>query len=152
MPVRLTLLARLGLGVLLLVQGLANWSDPSSLAAYLRLHTAWQALPLVGGWSAIELSLALALGRFTAGVFLLGGFITRGMALVGLLGAALLLAVGGETVALNALALLLAASVLLLGGGGRTLDGVLGRMQRRSIERERLREAERQAARQRAEG
>jgi hypothetical protein len=47
---------------------------------------------------------------------------------------------------------LLAASVLLLGGGGRTLDGVLGRMQRRSLERERLREAERQAARRRAEG
>jgi hypothetical protein len=98
------------------------------------------------------LSLVLALGRFTAGVFLLGGFITRGMALLALLGAALLLAMGAETVALNALALLLAASVLLLGGGGRTLDGVLGRMQRRSLERERLREAERQAARRRAEG
>jgi hypothetical protein len=149
---RPTLLARLALGALLLVQGLMNWSDPTALSSYLRLHTGWQALPVVGGWSAIQLSLILALGRFTAGVFLLGGFITRGMALLGFLAAALLLGLGAESVALNALALALAASVLLLGGGGRTLDGVLGKMQRRSIERERLREAEREAARRHVEG
>jgi len=149
---RLPLIARLALGVLLIGQGLSCWSNPSQLASFLRQHTAWESLPLVGGQSAIELAIVLALARFTAGVFLTGGFITRGMSLVGLLSAGLLLALGAEVVALNALAVALAAAVLVFGGGGRTLDGVLGRMQRRSIERDRQRAAEREAARHRAPG
>ncbi len=153
MPQRLALLFRLVLGGMLLVQGLADWSNPTLLASFLREHTAWQSVPLVGGLLPIELTLILALGRFAAGVFLLGGFITRGMALASWLGAALLVWLGADGLVFNALGLLLATSVLVFGGGGRTLDGVLGQMQRRSIEKERLREAEREAARQRrAEG
>jgi hypothetical protein len=148
----LPLYSRLALGGLLLFQGLTNWSVPTPLADFFRASTAWQLLPIIGGLSPMELSLTLALGRFTAGVFLLGGFITRGMALVGLLGAALLVWLGAgnaESLALNVVALALAASVLVFGGGGRTLDGVLGRMQRRALEKENIRQAEREAARQR---
>jgi uncharacterized membrane protein YphA (DoxX/SURF4 family) len=149
---RFPLFARLALGALLLIQGLTNWSAPTPLADFFRANPAWQSLPAIGGLSPMELSLTLALGRFTAGVFLLGGFITRGMALVAFLAAALLVWLGAgsaESTALNVVAMALAASVLILGGGGRTLDGVLGRMQRRALEKENVRQAEREAARQR---
>ncbi len=144
MPRRLALVARLALGVLLLAQGLSTWSAPSGLASFLRGHTAWQALPVLGRLQAIEVALIVALVRFGAGVFLVGGFITRGMALLGFATSALLLWLNADGALLNLLALLLAASVLLFGGGGYTLDGVLGRMQRRALERERRREAARQ--------
>jgi uncharacterized membrane protein YphA (DoxX/SURF4 family) len=149
---RFPLYARLALGALLLYQGLTNWSAPTPLADFFRANPTWQTLPIIGGLSPMELSLTLALGRFTAGVFLLGGFITRGMALVGFLAAALLVGLGAgsaESSIPNSLAVALAASVLILGGGGRTLDGVLGRMQRRALEKENIRQAEREAARQR---
>jgi hypothetical protein len=151
-PLRPTLLGRLVLGALSLALGLAVWSDPSVLAAFLRQQTAWQALPIVGGLRPIELSLVVALGRFTAGVFLLGGFITRGMALLSVLIAALLVWLPAPGLLLNGAALVLACSVVLFGGGGHTLDGVLGRMQRRSLEKERQRQAAREAARRQAPG
>jgi ABC-type antimicrobial peptide transport system permease subunit len=140
------------LGVLLLAQGLTNWSVPVPLADFFRSTPAWQSLPVLGGLSPMELSLTLALGRFTAGVFLIGGFITRGMALLALLFAVLLVWLGAgsaESTLLNAVAAALALSILVFGGGGRTLDGVLGRMQRRALEKENIRQAEREAARRR---
>lgn len=148
MRLRPALVIRLALGGLLLMFGLANWSDPSSLASFLRTQKSWHVVPAVGGLQPMELSLVLALSRFTAGIFLLGGFITRGMAMVSLSVALLLVWLGAEALAANALSALLALSVIVFGGGGYTLDGVLGRMQRRALDRENRRQAEREAAQQ----
>ena len=61
------------------------------------------------------------------------------MALVAWVAAALLIWLGVD-VGLNVVGIALSSSVLVFGGGGRTLDGVLGRMQRRALEKENARE------------
>src|SRR4051812_32346663 len=151
-PQRFPLFARLILGALMLALGLITWSDPTVLSSYLREHPGWQSAPLIGGLQPIEIALIVALGRFTAGVFLLGGFITRGMTLLALLISLFLVWVGADLMLLNLLAVALAVFVLVFGGGGRTLDSVLGKMQRRSIEKDRMRQAEREAARRAQQG
>jgi uncharacterized membrane protein YphA (DoxX/SURF4 family) len=96
------------------------------------------------------LALWIAAGEFTVGVFLIGGLLTRVMALASALLAMFALATLGDlgpAPNLAHAALLVASlAVLARGGGAGTMDSELGRMQRRSLEREAEREAARRAA------
>ena len=147
---RVPLVVRLLLGALLIRQGAIGLSDLQHLAQTMEAHGAWQSWPLVGSLRPMGLALWIAAGEFTVGVFLIGGLLTRVMALASALLAAFALAtLGGLGPAPNvAHAALLVASLVVLarGGGTGTMDSELGRMQRRSLEREAEREAARRAA------
>ena len=117
--------------------------------ALFEAHTAWQSWPLVAGFRPLELTLWLAFAEFFLGVFIFGGLFTRPLALVGAVVAAfqaLTLGLAGGVVAP-----LLALGSLVIGargGGTGTMEAVLGKMQRRSIERQRERDEERRRARE----
>ncbi len=147
---RVLMVARLLLGALLIRQGIIGMSDLSHLARTMETYNAWQAWPLVGSLRGMELALWLAAGEFTVGVFLLGGLLTRLMALASALLAGFALATLGQLGLAANLAhgglLLASLLVLLQGGGAGTMDSELGRMQRKSLQREAEREAARRAA------
>jgi uncharacterized membrane protein YphA (DoxX/SURF4 family) len=147
---RVLLVVRLLLGALLIRQGAIGLSDLQHLAQTMEAHSAWQSWPLVGSLRPMGLALWIAAGEFTVGVFLIGGLLTRVMALASALLAAFALATLGDLgPAPNvAHAALLVASLVVLtrGGGAGTMDSEVGRMQRRSLEREAEREAARRAA------
>jgi uncharacterized membrane protein YphA (DoxX/SURF4 family) len=151
---RLLMLCRVVLGVLLIRQGAIGLSDLVRLAGRLDELNAWQAWPLVGSLRPMELAIWLGASQFAIGIFLVGGLLTRFMAF----GAALLalfsvLAFWGLGLGANlAHGALLAAALLIAfkGGGAGTMDKLLGRMQKLTIEREAAREAERRAAAQQA--
>ena len=98
----------------------------------------------------MELTLWIAFLEFGLGVFLFGGLLTR---ILGGLGAVLagfqLLTLGLDSGVLNAFLLVGGLIACLRGGGGGTMDAALGAMQRKSIENQRIRDAE--AARLKAE-
>jgi hypothetical protein len=98
----------------------------------------------------LELTLWLAFLEFGLGVFLFGGLLTRILGGFGAVLAAFQLAVLGLAgTPLNLLLLVGSALACVRGGGGGTMDAALGAMQRRSIENQRVRDAE--AARLKAE-
>jgi hypothetical protein len=112
-------------------------------------HPAWQSWPLIGGLRPLELTLWLALFEFGLGVFLFGGLLTRFLGIVGtILAAFQAIALGLDSGPINLFLVVGSAVAAWRGGGGGTMDSALGAMQRRSIERERERDAER--ARQKA--
>ncbi|MFN8524351.1 MAG: hypothetical protein U0821_14725 [Chloroflexota bacterium] len=145
---------RLVAGALLMYLGIAHLLDQVSVRDALVRHAVWQAWPLVGGYSALELTLRLAALEFFLGVFVFGGLLTRFLAPISaLVTAAQVVALQADAYLGAWLATVAAAAVSVWGGGRGTMDSSLGRMQRRSIEREaertRLR-AEAREARQRA--
>jgi uncharacterized membrane protein YphA (DoxX/SURF4 family) len=141
---------RFALGLALLQRGASEMSSLLELAQSLDQQTVWRSWPLVGTLRPMELALWLGAGQFTAGMFLFGGLLTRLMAVC----AAVLLAMslvlfpnqGALNTLINWLLLLAALAVVVRGGGAGTMDSELGRMQRKSLEREAEREAARRAA------
>ena len=118
-------------------QGVAHIQEMRAGADLLAAHNAWQAWPLLGGMRPLELVLWLALVEFFLGVFLFAGLLTRVLGVAGAAVAAFQLGVVGLAGGfLNPILALGAAAVSVRGGGGGTMDAVLGAMQRRSIERE----------------
>src|SRR3954468_7357133 len=147
---RVLLYLRLLTGAGFMYQGVMHIQGMRALADLFAAHPAWQGWPLVGGMRPLELTLWLAFFEFGLGVFLFGGLLTR---ILGGFGALLagfqLLALGLAGGPLNVLLLIGGLIACLRGGGGGTMDSALGAMQRKSIENQRLRDAE--AARLRAE-
>jgi uncharacterized membrane protein YphA (DoxX/SURF4 family) len=146
---RLLMAIRLVLGLLLLRQGALGMTDLPHLARTVELHNAWQSWPLVGDLRPMGVALWIAGGQLTVGIFLVAGLLTRVMALgAALLSLFALLTLWDlGTIPNLAHGAIFAASLLILvkGGGAGTMDKLLGAMQRRSIEREAAREAERLA-------
>jgi uncharacterized membrane protein YphA (DoxX/SURF4 family) len=147
---RLLLWLRLLTGAAFMFQGISHIQSMREQAALFAAHPAWQGWPLVGGARPLELTLWLAFLEFGLGVFLFGGLLTRILGGVGLLISAFqLLALGLDAGLLTVLLLVGSTVACFRGGGGGTMDAALGAMQRKSIERQRERDAE--AARQKAE-
>ena len=147
---RLLLWLRLLTGAAFMYQGVMHIQGMRDQADLFAASPAWQGWPLVGGMRPLELTLWLAFFEFGLGVFLFGGLLTR---ILGGFGALLagfqLLALGLAGGPLNVLLLIGGLIACLRGGGGGTMDSALGAMQRKSIENQRLRDAE--AARLKAE-
>jgi uncharacterized membrane protein YphA (DoxX/SURF4 family) len=135
------------LGALLFRQGVIGMSDLPHLASVLETHTAWQAWLIIGGLRPIALALWIAGLEFAIGVFLFGGLLTRfmalGTALLALFSLLTLSSLGLIPNLAHAALLLGALAIVFKGGGAYTMDHMLGSMQRRSIEREAERDAER---------
>jgi uncharacterized membrane protein YphA (DoxX/SURF4 family) len=147
---RLLLWLRLLTGAAFMYQGFSHIQSMRDQAALFAAQPAWQGWPLVGGFRPLELTLCLAFLEFGLGVFLFGGLLTRILGGVGaLLSAFQLLALGTDAGVLPAVLLVGSAIACVRGGGGGTMDAALGAMQRKSIERQRERDAE--AARRKAE-
>jgi uncharacterized membrane protein YphA (DoxX/SURF4 family) len=146
------MIARLLLGALLIRQGVIGLSDIAHLAQSMQAHNAWQSWPLVGTLRPMEMSLWIGAGELTVGIFLLAGLLTRVMALAAALLALFALGTFSDLGLVPNLAhgalLAVALAVLVKGGGAGTLDSELGRMQRKSLEREAQRGATRHAAEQ----
>ena len=144
---RLLLWARLLVGAGLMYQGVMHVVEMRAASDLFAAHAGWQGWPLVGGMRPLELTLWLALVEFFLGVFLSGGMLTRVLGPLALTVAVLQIgALGAAGGLLNPLLALGSALVTIRGGGGGTMDAVLGKMQRRSLERE----AERRTSRQRS--
>lgn len=147
---RLLLWLRLLTGAAFMYQGTSHIMEMGVRAELFAAHAGWQSWPLVGGMRPLELTLWLAFFEFGLGVFLFGGLLTRILSGFGaLLSAFQLLVLGLAGGPLNLFLLLGSLAACVLGGGGGTMDSALGAMQRRSIERQRERDAE--AARLKAE-
>jgi hypothetical protein len=141
---RLLLWTRLLVGAGLMYQGVAHIQEMRAWADLFTTHAGWQSWPGLGAWRPLELVLWVAFAEFFLGVFLFGGLLTR------MLGVAAAVIAGLQVVALGAdggvLAPLLAvgaALVAIRGGGVGTMDSTLGKMQRRSLEREAERRGQR---------
>lgn len=139
---RLLLWTRLLIGVGFMYQGVTRITEMRTVADLFARAGGWQSWPLVGGIRPLELVLWLALLEFFFGVFLFGGLLTR------ILGVGAIVVVGFQLAAvglagglLNPLLLAGSAAVTALGGGPGTMDSVLGKMQRRSMERAAARKA-----------
>ena len=147
---RLLLWLRLLTGAGFMYQGISHILEMRAQADLFAVHPAWQSWPLVGGMRPLELTLWLAFLEFGLGVFLFGGLLTRFLGGVGALLAAFQVSVLGLDGAPFAVLLLVGATIACVrGGGGGTMDSALGAMQRKSIERQRERDAA--AARLKAE-
>jgi uncharacterized membrane protein YphA (DoxX/SURF4 family) len=147
---RLLLWLRLLTGAGFMYQGASHILEMRAQADLFAAYTGWQSWPFVGGMRPLELTLWLAFFEFGLGVFLFGGLLTR---ILGGFGAVLaafqLLVLGLAGGLLNVFLLLGAAIACVYGGGGGTMDSALGAMQRKSIENQRIRDAD--AARLKAE-
>ena len=147
---RLLLWLRLLTGAGFMYLGASHIQDMRAQADLFATFTSWQSWPFVGNMRPLELTLWLAFLEFGLGVFLFGGLLTR---ILGGLGAILtlfqVLVLGLSGGMLQFLLLLGAAIACFRGGGGGTMDSALGAMQRKSIENQRIRDAE--AARLKAE-
>ena len=147
---RLLLWLRLLTGAGFMYQGVSHILEMRAQADLFAVSAGWQGWPLIGGMRPLELTLWLAFFEFGLGVFLFGGLLTR---ILGGFGALLsgfqLLVLGLAGGPLNLFLLLGAAIACLRGGGGGTMDSALGAMQLKSIENQRIRDAE--AARLKAE-
>jgi uncharacterized membrane protein YphA (DoxX/SURF4 family) len=147
---RLLLWLRLLTGAAFMYQGVTHILEMRAQADLYGAYTGWHGWPIVGGMRPLELTLWLAFFQFGLGVFLFGGLLTRFLGGFGaLLSAFQLLVLGLAGGLLNLLLLTGSLIACVLGGGGGTMDAALGAMQRRSIERQRERDAER--AREKAE-
>jgi uncharacterized membrane protein YphA (DoxX/SURF4 family) len=149
-PRRLLLWLRLLTGVGFMYQGVTHIYGMRELAELFATNPGWQSWPPVGGFRPLELTLWIAFFEFGMGVFLFGGLLTRFLGGLGAIIAGFQLLTlwmaGGP---LNIFLCVAALTVCLKGGGGGTMDSALGAMQRKSIERQRERDAE--AARLKAE-
>jgi uncharacterized membrane protein YphA (DoxX/SURF4 family) len=147
---RLLLWLRLLTGAGFMYQGVSHILEMRAQADLFAAYAGWQSWPLIGGMRPLELTLWLAFFEFGLGVFLFGGLLTR---VLGAFGAMLagfqLLVLGLAGGPLNVLLLVGGLVACVKGGGGGTMDSALGAMQRKSIERQRERDAE--AARVKAE-
>ena len=147
---RLLLWIRLLTGAGFMYQGVSHIMEMRAQADLFAAYTGWQSWPFIGGMRPLELTLWLAFFEFGLGVFLFGGLLTRILGGVGaLLAAFQLLVLGLAAGPLNAFLLVGAVLACVRGGGGGTMDSALGAMQRKSIENQRIRDAE--AARLKAE-
>jgi uncharacterized membrane protein YphA (DoxX/SURF4 family) len=147
---RLLLWLRLLTGAGFMYQGISHILEMRAQADLFAAHPVWQSWPIVGGMRPLELTLWLAFFEFGLGVFLFGGLLTRFLGAFGALLAAFQVSVLGLAGAPLAVLLLVGAAIACVrGGGGGTMDSALGAMQRKSIERQRERDAA--AARLKAE-
>ena len=141
---RLLLWIRLLTGAAFMYQGVAHIQGMRAQADLFAASTGWQTWPLVGGMRPLELTLWIAFLEFGLGVFLFGGLLTRILGGLGaLLAAFQLVTLGLDGGARNVLLVIGGLIACLRGGGGGTMDAALGAMQRRSIENQRIRDAER---------
>jgi uncharacterized membrane protein YphA (DoxX/SURF4 family) len=141
---RVLLWLRLLTGVGFMYQGVVHIEGMAAQAALFATYTAWQSWPLVGEMRPLELTLWLAFFEFGLGVFLFGGLLTRILGGFGALIAAFQLVVLGTAGGLlNPLLVVGGLIACMRGGGGGTMDAALGAMQRKSIENQRIRDAER---------
>lgn len=139
---RILLWLRLLVGVGLAYQGVAHIYGMRELSALFEQHIGWQSWPLVGGMRPLELTLWVAFFEFGMGVFLFGGLLTRFLGGFGaLLAGFQLLTLGLAGGPLNLFFLVAGLIICVKGGGGGTMDAALGAMQRKSIERQRERDA-----------
>jgi len=147
---RLLLWLRLLIGAAFMYQGVLHIQGMRAQADLFAAYPGWQGWPLVGAMRPLELTLWLAFLEFGLGVFLFGGLLTRILGGIGaLLAGFQLLSLGLTGGPLNVLLLIGGLIACLRGGGGGTMDSALGAMQRKSIENQRIRDAE--AARLKAE-
>jgi hypothetical protein len=141
---RLLLWLRLLTGAAFMYQGASHILEKFAFADLFAASTGWHGWPIVGGMRPLEVALWLAFLEFGLGVFLFGGLLTR---ILGGLGALIagfqLIVLGLAGGPLNVLLLVGALVACVRGGGGGTMDSALGAMQRKSIERQRERDAER---------
>src|SRR5687768_9636844 len=147
---RLLLWLRLLTGAGFMYQGVSHILEMRAQSELFATYAGWQNWPLIGGMRPLELTLWIAFFEFGLGVFLFGGLLTRILGGVGaILAAFQLLVLGLAGGPLNLFLLVGATIACLRGGGGGTMDSALGAMQRKSIENQRIRDAE--AARLKAE-
>jgi len=140
---------RLLVGAGFMYLGVAHILGMHETAALFAAHEGWRAWPPIDGMRPYELTLWLAFVEFFLGVFVFGGLFTRVLGVVAVLVAGfqvLALGLAGGVVA--PLLALGAALVVARGGGGGTMESALGKMQRRSIERQRERDEERRLERE----
>jgi uncharacterized membrane protein YphA (DoxX/SURF4 family) len=141
---RILLWVRLLVGAGFMYHGVGHVREMRAAADLLAASGGWQAWPLVGGLRPLEVVLWLALLEFFLGVFLFGGLLTRVLGAIAFLVSAFqVAALGAAGGLLNPLLLLGSAAVAARGGGAGTMDATLGKMQRRSLEREAARRASR---------
>jgi uncharacterized membrane protein YphA (DoxX/SURF4 family) len=145
---RALLIVRMLCGALLMYLGVVELQDMWGLRESYAAQAGWRDLPWIGSTEPLRLVLFMSLWQFFLGVFLFGGLLTRFLAPVAVAVAAFKLyalgwGAGGTTMAMGLAALVVA----LRGGGSGTMDKSLGAMQRRSIERQRIRDEERAARR-----
>jgi hypothetical protein len=125
-------------------QGVIHILEMRAAADLFAAQPGWDSWPIVGGRRPLELVLWLAFVEFFLGVFLFGGLLLRILSVPAIFVAGFQVAVLGLSGGLVPPLLAVGSGLLLLRGGGPgTMDATLGKMQRRSLERE----AERQAAR-----
>ena len=112
-------------------------------------HTGWEGWPVAGGMRPYELTVKLAFIEMFLGLFIFGGLFTRPLALVGAVVALFQVLTLGPAGGLIAPLLALGSPVIVARGGGTgTMEAVLGKMQRGSIERQRERDEERRRERE----
>ena len=127
----------------------AHTNGMHEAAALFTAHDGWQAWPIVGGMRPYELTIKLAFVELFLGVFIFGGLFTRPLAFVGAVVAGFQVLTLGLAGGVAAPLLALGALVVVARGGGTgTMEAVLGKMQRRSIERQRERDEERRRERE----
>ena len=147
---RLLTWCRLLVGAGFMYQSLgAHTTGMHETAALFAAHGGWEAWPIVGGMRPYELTVKLAFVEMFLGLFIFGGLFTRPLALAGASVALFeVLALGLAGGIISPLLALGSLVVVARGGGTGTMEAVLGKMQRRSIERQRERDEERRRARE----
>ena len=140
---------RLLVGAGFMYLGVSHILGMHETAALFTERGEWHAWPFVGGMRPYELTLWLAFAEFFLGVFVFGGLFTR------VLGAVAVIIAGFQAIALGLAGGLVvpllglgAVIVVARGAGGGTMESALGKMQRRSIERQRERDEARRAERE----
>ena len=145
--------ARLLVGVGFTYAGVIHILDMHREAELFGAQAGWQSWPVVGDWRPLQVVLWLAFAEFFLGVFLFGGLLLRILSAPAAIVAGLQVAAVGVTGGwLSPLLLVGSLALLLRGGGSGTMDATLGKMQQRSLERELERQALRNAERQSSEG
>jgi hypothetical protein len=122
--------------------GVSHILEMRAAADLFAAQTGWQSWPIVGGRRPLEVVLWLALIEFFLGVFLFGGLLLRILSAVAVAVAGFQVVVLGLSAGLLPPLLTFGSTMLLVkGGGAGTMDATLGKMQRRSLEREAARQA-----------
>jgi hypothetical protein len=113
----------------------------------------WASWPVIGAMRPLELAFWTYIVLFGFGIFLMGGLLVRVISIVTFVLAVSSFAIFGLNGWLtHGLVLVGAIIIMARGGGAGTMDAALGAMQRRSLEREAARLAERAIKEQDASG
>ena len=141
---------RMLVGLLFMRQGLIHVKElvldnNFALVSLVQSDAVRVAWPIVGGLRPMELTLWAGGLEFALGMFVFGGLLTRACAaaltVIALFWLVVLRSAGVPITIYHGLLLVAAALIFVKGGGPHTMDSELGRMQRRSLEREAERES-----------